>query len=234
MGREISKRYLDKGHRVGVCSFETKEDANILEGIEYFQADVRDAERMREAINEFHARCGTLDLVIASAGINHPKNIFPDWDRGRMVIETNLIGTLNTFAPAIDIMKKQNSGHLVGIASVSSFAGLPGMSCYGASKAGVLSLCETLEVDLATYGISVTTIAPGFVATPLTQNNHHKMPFLLSTDQAVDKMIKAIEKKKGLVVFPWQMQWVAGLLKYLPRVLYKMLMKSDLLGFRKG
>lgn len=228
MGRELSKRFLARGYTVGICSIEDESSADIMDGVHYFQADVRDADRMHEVIFEFSKKVGALDLVIANAGINHPKEAIPDWNRGRMVIETNLIGLLNTFAPSIDIMKKQKHGHLVGLASVSSFAGLPRMSCYGASKAGVMSMCESFEIDLATYGIHVTTIAPGFVATPLTKDNKHKMPFLISTEKAVDKIMYAIEHKKGLYVFPWQMKFIASFLKLMPRSLYKSLNKQTL------
>jgi NAD(P)-dependent dehydrogenase (short-subunit alcohol dehydrogenase family) len=236
MGLEVSKRFLKDGHTVGICSFQSPDEiqSELLDGVEYYQSDVRDHVKMREVINEFHQKHGSLDVVIANAGINHKKASIPDWDRGRMVIETNLIGTLNTFAPSIDIMKEQGSGQLVSLASVSAFAGLPGMSCYGASKAAVLSMCESLEIDLAEYGITVTTLAPGFVSTPLTEDNGHKMPFLIDQDTAANNIMDAIYGKKGLTVFPLPMSFVSKVLKHMPRSLYKKVMKSDLLGMRQG
>ena len=110
---------------------------------------------------------------------------------------------------------------------------LPGMAFYGASKAAVMHFCETLAVDLKDAGIDVTVLAPGFVATPLTAENPHKMPFLLTSEQAVTRMVRAIDKRRTRVVFPWPMALLAGLLYHLPRGLYIRFMRLDLIGLRQ-
>lgn len=234
MGRELSKFYLRDNYQVGICSIEKLEDIKdqLIAGVDYYQANVCDVEAMNSCITDFAKRHGRLDVVIANAGINHHKTSIPDFNRGRAVIQTNVIGVVNTFEPAINIMKEQGYGHIAGMASISSFAGLPGMACYGASKAAVLSLCESLSIDLKQYGIKVTTFAPGFVQTPLTSINKHKMPFLLKPEQAAEKMYGALKRGKSLYIFPLPMKFIAGVLKHLPRKLYRAIMAKNARSLR--
>jgi short-subunit dehydrogenase len=236
MGLEVSKMYLKNGAQVGICSFEKLDDIKdiLTPGVDYYQADVTNEEAMKTAINSFHEKHGCLDLVLANAGINMVKAKIPDFKRGRQVFNINVIGVINTFEPAIEIMKVQKSGQLAALGSISGITGMPGMACYGASKAAVMSLCESLEVDLHHYGIKVTTLAPGFVATPLTSINNHKMPFLMSQEEAANKIYTALKRKKGLYVFPFQMKVLSTLLYHLPRKFYRCMMKYDLLGLSKS
>lgn len=236
MGYELSKIYLAEGAKVGTCSFESYDQVkeNLLPEVEYYQANVTDKDALAKAISDFAKKNGSLDLVIANAGINHHKAKIPDFDRGRAVIEINVIGVMNTFEPAISIMKEQGYGHLAAMSSISAFSGLPGMAFYGASKAAVMSMCESFEIDLAEYGIQVTTLAPGFVNTPLTSINNHKMPFVLEQNEAAMKMYHALQKKKQLYVFPLPMNVASKVLRHMPRVLYRPFMKKDILGLSKG
>lgn len=236
MGHELAKLYNNSGASVAVCSVEDTHDIKdkLPQGIQYYQANVVDKNAIKAAIEDFAQKHNGLDLVIANAGINHPKAKIPDFDRGRAVLEINIIGVVNTFEPAINIMKKQGSGHLAAMSSISAFAGLPGMAFYGASKAAVMSMCETFEIDLASFGIKVTTLAPGFVKTPLTKENGHKMPFMLEQKEAALKMFKALNNNKKVFVFPFPMKMASKLLKHLPRFIYRPLMKRDLLGLSKG
>jgi NAD(P)-dependent dehydrogenase (short-subunit alcohol dehydrogenase family) len=233
LGLELAKIYQTAGNEVAVCSFESQAEARRLipQGLFYYQADVTDAPRMREVVTDFASRGRGLDLVVANAGISMKKTPIPDFERGRRVLLTNVLGVWNTFEPAILIMKEQGRGQLAAMSSLSGvIGGLPGMAAYCASKAAVVSLCESLEIDLYRYGIHVTTIAPGFIETPMTRENRHAMPFKLSQDEAARQIHYAIESRKGLYLFPWPMRIVAGLLALLPRGLYKAVMKRDWLG----
>lgn len=233
LGLAMAKAYLNKGHRVGVCSIEPAEHVKTIIPTEltYYQVDVRDATAIKNALQDF-AKKG-LDRVIANAGISMPKEAIPDFSHGRTLLEINILGVWNTFAPAIEIMRTQGSGQLVALGSISGLYGLPGMAAYGASKSAVIKMCESLEIDLADFGIQVTTLVPGFIATPLTQHNQHKMPFLMTQEEAVKKMLRAIEARKGFYVFPWQLAWTAHVLSRLPRSWYKLIMKFDLLGLKQ-
>jgi len=232
MGFELAKLYQSQGFVVGICSFEAKESVELDKSFSYYQADVTDKEALSCAIYQFKKDHGSLDIIFANAGINHPKMSVPNWDRVRKVIDVNILGVINTIEPAIEIMKEQGSGHIVTIASVSAFCGLPGMAGYGASKSFILSMSETLSIDLAQFGINVTTVAPGFVKTPLVKENNHKMPFLMEQSEAAAIIAKAVKNKRVLKVFPTPMKFVSLVLKYLPRFLYRKVMSSDMLGLR--
>jgi short-subunit dehydrogenase len=230
MGHEAALLFMKDGHNVGICSFQSAEDATSMlpAGAKYYQADVTDSEMMKKAIYDFKSDFGTVDVVHANAGINHEKTTVPDWKKAYQVIDVNIKGVLNTFEPAIDIMKEQGSGHLVSVASVASYSGLPGMSVYGGSKAFIRNFTESLSLDLGRYGIDVTMIAPGFVATPLTAGNKHKMPFMITQKEGGQEIVKAIYKKKKIHIFPKPFLVAVSLLNHLPRPIYRMIMSNKL------
>ena len=171
--------------------------------IKSYSADVKDRSRMREVIEEFAQ--GDLDLIIANAGRSvGKKTTRPNFEASRDVIEINVIGVLNTFEPAIELMIEQNRGHIAAIASVAGMVGLPGAAPYSASKAAVLKLCESYSLDLKRFNIDVTVIAPGFVDTPLTRKNNHPMPFLMDAPKAAKLMGREQQsiKRKFVIFFP--------------------------------
>jgi len=147
------------------------------------------------------------------------------------IIDINVKGVLNTFEFALELMLPKKKGHLVATASVAGFMGLPGAGAYSASKAAVLKLCESYSIDLKRSGINVTAIAPGFIDTPLTQQNNHKMPFIMSSDKAARLIKRALEKKKVLYVFPLRMKIIVAILDKMPRSWYRCLMGSKILNY---
>jgi short-subunit dehydrogenase len=117
-------------------------------------------------------------------------------------------------------MKSRKQGTLAGIASIAGFRGLPGAAAYSASKAAAISYLESLRVELAGSGVSVVTICPGYIATPLTGGNPYRMPFLMNADVAARKIADAIARRKRFYVLPWQMAVVGWFMRRLPRSLY--------------
>jgi short-subunit dehydrogenase len=109
---------------------------------------------------------------------------------------------------------------LVGIGSVAGIRGLPGAGAYSASKAAVLCYCESLRLELKPFGIKVVTIAPGYIATPMTEKNAYPMPFLMPAARFAQKAVRAIAAGDSYRVIPWQMGVVAKLLRALPNFLY--------------
>jgi len=183
--------------------------------------DVRDRDALHAAAADFLSH-GPVDVVIASAGIS-AGTLTEEPDDYRVfeaIIATNLNATVATFEPFIAPMKAQGKGRLVGIASVAAVRGLPGAGAYSASKAAVRAYCESLRVELSLSGIRVVTIAPGFIKTPMTAQNPYKMPFLMPVDRFAAQAVNAIEKGVSYRVIPWQMAWVAKLLRIVPDGLY--------------
>lgn len=228
IGLSLAILYLEEGHSVGLCGRDlSKLPDDFLKNYpkaKAFKVDITKRSEVLSSVNEFSE--GQLDLIIANAGRSEgEKPSWPDFDIYRDIIDVNLNGVLNTFEAALDNMKTQGHGQLVAISSVAGFIGLPGAGAYCASKAAVTKLCESLAIDLAPQGYTVTTICPGFIDTPLTQQNTHSMPFLMSSKEGARRIKKAITFKKTLYVFPLPMKLVITLLDKMPRFLYRLVWK---------
>ncbi|MFZ6658448.1 SDR family oxidoreductase [Undibacterium sp. TJN19] len=190
-----------------------------------YAVDVTDHAALANAAKEFMAAVGEVNVVIANAGISvgtlseHAEDL-PIFDR---VLQTNLIATVATFSAFINPMKTyagRSDCRLVGIGSVAGVRGLPGAEAYSASKAAVISYCESLRVELRGTGIRVVTIAPGYIDTPMTRDNPYPMPFLMPVRRFSVAALKAIAGGESYRVIPWQMGIVAKILRILPNWLY--------------
>lgn len=234
IGLALAKLYLEEGHRVGICArnmskFPT-EIKNKYKLLSCYEVDVTNREELHRAITDFAPV--ELDIVYANAGRSvGKKSKTPQFSVANEIIDINVKGVLNTFEVALDIMLPRKKGHLVATASVAGFMGLPGAGAYSASKAAVLKLCESYSLDLKRRGIDVTAIAPGFIDTPLTQKNNHKMPFLMSSEKAAKLIRRAVEKKKVLYIFPFRMKIVVSILDKMPRSLYRMIMGLKMFNY---
>jgi len=191
----------------------------------YWPLDVNDRAALAAAAGEFLRRFGTPDVVVANAGISHgtltgdPADA-PVFER---ILRTNVVAMFDTFAPFVPAMSAAGTGRLVGIASVAGIRGMPGAGGYCASKAATIAYLESLRLELRGHGVSVVTIAPGYVRTPMTARNRYRMPFLVDADAFARGAVDAIAAGRSFVVIPWQMRVVAALLRTLPNALYDLL-----------
>jgi NAD(P)-dependent dehydrogenase (short-subunit alcohol dehydrogenase family) len=183
---------------------------------------VRDSAALAQAAGRFLARFGTPDVVIANAGVSRGTltEFAEDVPAFRSVLETNVLGLVQTFQPFIAPMRAARRGTLAGIASIAGFRGLPGAGAYSASKAAAIGYLESLRVELRESGIAVVTICPGYIATPMTEHNPYRMPFLMQPDVAARRIARAIARRKRFYVLPWQMALVGRVFRALPRPLY--------------
>jgi short-subunit dehydrogenase len=187
-----------------------------------FAGDVRDPVALAAAANGFIARFGTPGIVIANAGVSRGTSTehAEDLTAFREVLDTNVLGLVNAFQPFIGAMRATGRGTLVGIASIAGFRGVPGSGAYSASKAAAIAYLESLRVELRGSGISVVTVCPGYIATPMTARNPYRMPFLMQPDSAAAKIANAIARRKRFYVLPWPMALAGRVLRALPRPLY--------------
>ena len=196
--------------------------ANLVGTHEIYAVDVNDEVNLHNCARDFMSKHGVPDVVVAAAGISVGtlSEHFEDLEQIRRVIQTNVFALTSTFHPFIAPMKAAGKGTLVGIASVAAIRGLSGAGAYCASKAAVVQYCESLRVELHGTGVKVTTILPGYIDTPMTQQNPYKMPFLMQPADFAARAVAAIDKQKSYTVIPWQMGVVAKLLRILPNGLY--------------
>jgi short-subunit dehydrogenase len=183
-----------------------------------YGADVGDTDSIVASARECLAGQGVPDVVVANAGfsIGVDTAVREDLDVIARIYAVNNVGMAATFHAFIEPMRQRGSGRLVGIASVAGIRGLPGHGAYCASKAAVISYCESLRGELRGTGVRVVTITPGYVDTPLTRQNRYPMPFLMTPDAFADRAFQAIAAGASYRVIPWQMGVVAKLLRVLP------------------
>ena len=189
---------------------------------EIYPLDVRDARALKNAAADFMAKHGAPDVLIGNAGVSYGAVTGHENDLSAFqeTFDINVMGLVNTFQPFVRAMRERRSGSIVGIASVAGFRGLPGSGAYSASKAAAISYLEALRVELHGSGVRVTTICPGFIATPMTAKNRYPMPFIIGVDDAAKRFVRVIDAGKSYAVVPWPMAILGRILKLLPDAIY--------------
>lgn len=179
--------------------------------------DVTDVQAVPAALDRVVAEWGGVDLVVLAAGTHQPVRAWElDAVAARGLLDTNLHGVLNCLPPVIARLLAQRSGAIAVISSVAGYRGLPTALIYGAGKAALNNLTETLYLDLAPKGIGVYLVCPGFVKTPLTDRNTFPMPALISAPAAAEAIIAGLEKGEFEIHFPKRFTGVLKMLRLLP------------------
>lgn len=179
-------------------------------------ADVTDAANLSAKTALLEETLGPIDLLIANAGIGKdtPALDFRAQDIAHLV-DVNLLGVANSIAAVLPGMIERRRGHIVGISSLAALYGLPRMMGYCASKAGVNALLESLRMEVRPYDISVTTVCPGFMKTPMNAAMNSKAA-LLEVDIAVGHILAAIRGRRRLCAFPRGQAWGLWFVRFLP------------------
>lgn len=233
IGQALALRYAQAGWRLALVARRAADLEAWARGLgwppgqwQVYAADVQQFDSIVGAGAACLAQQGLPDVVIASAGISVgvDTEVRADLDVMRDVFATNNLGLAATFHPFVAAMRRRRSGSLVGIASVSAIRGLPGHGAYCASKAAVVSYCESLRGECRGDGVRVVTLLPGYIATPLTAGNPYRMPFMLSAETFAERAFRAIEGGSSYAVIPWQMAVVAKLLRLLPNAVFDSLL----------
>jgi short-subunit dehydrogenase len=226
IGEALAADYARRGAILGLVARRGDALADFRQShpqnaISVYSVDVRDAEALAQAAQQFIAEHGCPDIVIANAGISRGAVTgHGDLQTFRDVMDINYFGMVATFEPFAQAMVDARKGALVGIASVAGVRGLPGSGAYSASKSAAAKYLEALRVEMRPFGVSVVTIAPGYIRTAMTAHNPYSMPFLMDADRFAAKVADAIARKKRFATFPWQMRLVSMLLHVAPRWLY--------------
>lgn len=213
IGRGVAVELGRRGAKIGLVARRADALDEVVREIEAagskamaLPADVQSESSMRAAADKLRAEFGPIDVLIANAGIG-PTRDAANFSAEEVsdVINVNVIGASNSVAAAIPEMVERGSGQLVVISSLAAYRGLPRSAAYCASKAALSAFFESLRLDLKPRGIDVTIIHPGFIKTPLTTGRDANMPFLMELDDAVKKIVRAIEKRRKTYSFPWQL-----------------------------
>lgn len=164
---------------------------------------------------------GPPDLAVLNAGTYLPMSA-ADFDaaRYREQVEINLMGTVHMLEALLPAYRAARRGHIAIVSSVAGYRGLPTSAAYGATKAALINLAESLKNELDRAGVKLQLVNPGFIKTPLTDKNDFKMPFLMPVDKAVARMIAGLQSNRFEITFPRRFTWQLKLLRLLPYRLY--------------
>ncbi|EOB8215401.1 3-oxoacyl-[acyl-carrier-protein] reductase [Staphylococcus aureus] len=177
IGRSIALQLAEEGYNVAVNYAGSKEKAEAVveeikaKGVDSFaiQANVADADEVKAMIIEVVSQFGSLDVLVNNAGITRDNLLMrmkeQEWDD---VIDTNLKGVFNCIQKATPQMLRQRSGAIINLSSVVGAVGNPGQANYVATKAGVIGLTKSAARELASRGITVNAVAPGFIVSDMT------------------------------------------------------------------
>ncbi len=180
-------------------------------------ADVTAPGQLAAAHAQIIAAWGGVDLAVFNAGTHAPVRAWElDLAQAGQLIDTNLMGVLNGLAAALPDMLSKKSGAVAVVASVAGYGGLPTSLIYGATKAALINLTETLYLDLAPKGLGVHLICPGFVETPLTAKNEFAMPALIPAGEAAREIVAGLERGEFEIHFPKRFTRAVKFLRLLP------------------
>lgn len=175
--------------------------------------DVTDPASVEAAV----ARLGAIDGLIWMAGTYAPVSARKwDCDKVEAMCEVNLTGAARVIGRVLPAMVERDSGHLVLTGSLAGFRGLPGAVGYAATKAGVMSLAESIHADLRGTGVRVQLVNPGFVKTRLTDKNDFHMPFLMQPETAAREIVEHMLTGGFSKSFPLGFSLVFRLARFLP------------------
>ena len=198
-----------------------QELADNVTNIHPFTGDITDRPGMKTLVEAIERDLGLIDLAVLNAGIYLPTNL-PEFDADIFdrSFAVNLGGTVNCLAPLVPLMSARRAGRIAIVSSVAGYGGLPTSAAYGATKAALFNLGESLAMDVANHGVKISMIAPGFVKTPATDVNTFPMPFIISAEDAARRIANGLEKGQAHIAFPKRFSFLLRLINLLPRGVY--------------
>ncbi|GAA6182521.1 SDR family NAD(P)-dependent oxidoreductase [Shimia sp. NS0008-38b] len=160
---------------------------------------------------------GPIDGLIYNAGAYVPMST-KDWNKeaALTLADVNFMGALRVLGAILPGFVARNAGDITLVGSLAGYRGLPKAIGYGASKAAIVSLAETMRHDLKDTDVTVRLVNPGFIKTRLTDKNTFKMPMLMTPDQAAGHVVRAMSKRRFRTDFPRPFSWVLRVVQYMP------------------
>jgi short-subunit dehydrogenase len=237
IGAEVAREAARRGAHVIVTARRAdalEELAASAAGIQAAPGDITDAESIAAVVDGIVSARGHIDIALLNAGTYRP--ILPEEFSAELFrphVEVNIMGTVNCIEAVLPHMRRRGAGRIAVVASVTGFASLPMASAYGATKAFLISMADSLRADLAgeRSGVEVTVVAPGFVRTDLTEQNDFEMPFVIDADEAARTIVDGLEAGDAEIAFPRRMsfamkaigRWLPGPLRrgYVARIARK-------------
>lgn len=222
IGAALAQSLLQAGASVAVSARRERELETVIKGHANAAAvvlDVSRAEDWRPALDQVVTALGGLDLVVMGAARYDAMHAWDiDLNKVQQSFDLNVVSLYKGLAVVVPHLLAQRSGGIALIGSISGYTGLPKALVYGATKASLNNLAETLYFELAPKGLNVYLVNPGFVATPMTAANDFDMPGLMTPEQAAEQIKLGLEKGRFEIRFP---KGFANGLRWISRLPYR-------------
>jgi short-subunit dehydrogenase len=230
IGRAVAVEYARRGWTVAASARTANDLEDLRTEVERagftgkivpYVNDVTDHDAVKQTFKRIESEHGRLRQIILNAGSHistDPRNF--SVEPFRALMEVNFFGAVNGLAAVLPYLIDRRTGHVGVVASVAGYSGLPNAAAYGATKAAVINMCESLKTQLDPLGVTISLINPGFVRTPLTDKNEFPMPFLMEPDAAARAIFAGMERKDFEIAFPAPFVAILKLLRMLPYWLY--------------
>lgn len=224
IGRALALKLAGEGRKVVASARDEealKELAREAEGLSGsiipLPLDITDGAAVEAAVARIEEEIGPLALAVLNAGTHKPVSAktlaLEDF---RMLVEINLMGTVACLIAAAGPMRARGRGQIAVVASVAGYFGLPSSSAYGMTKAGLINMTQALQPEMAAAGLTLQLVNPGFVKTPLTDQNRFPMPFIMPVERAADRLYAGLTSGRFEIVFPRRLAAILRLLRALP------------------
>lgn len=224
IGHALAGQLADRGHRISALARRLpvlEKLATERQCVLPLQADVSDREQLSDAITRAAQTHGTIDTAILNAGMYQPVHADDfDIESYQRHMSVNYMGVVHALGAVLPMMRQRGHGHIVIIASVAGWRGLPRAAAYGPTKAALINLAESLWFDLNPQNIRIQLVCPGFVATEATAVNDFEMPGLMTADQAATAIRRGMASESFEITFPKGFARSMKLLRALPYRLF--------------
>ena len=233
IGKSLAIKFANEGWQVAASARREnllKELSDTNSNIHSFPLDVTDSEKCKDVSTEIINKLENIEICIFCTGIHDPKSEKSlDLEKVRKIMEVNFFGTVNSINSVYDYFKKKRSGHISMVSSVAGYRGLPAGGAYCASKSALTTFAESLYFDLKRFNVRVSVVNPGFIKTPMTDQNDFPMPMIKSPEFAADEMFKGLTQSNAFEIhFPKQFTFIMKILKIMPNWLYLKLIKKGM------
>ena len=231
IGKSLALKFANEGWQVAASA--RREDllnqlSESNQNISPFPLDVTSRENCEEIFEKIKNKFENIDTCFFSTGTWDPKKEREiDVEQIEKVFKVNFFGTLNCIKAVEMYFKEKKNGNISIVSSIAGYRGLPISTGYGASKAALNNLAESLYFDFGRYNVRVSLISPGFIKTPMTDKNQFKMPFLKTPEFAAEKIYNGLINGSSFEIdFPKELTLILKFLKILPDSVYFKLIRK--------
>ncbi len=225
IGKQLAINLAKGGNHVIVTARNVEalnELARHYPGIQVLDVDISDSGSVELMANKLRTFTPVIDRVILNAGVCEYFDVNkPDWGMMARAMSVNYLGAVHCLAAALPLLKRSARGHIVAMASQASRVPFPRAQAYGASKAALTYLIESLGVDLADTSISTSVVQLGFVDTPMTAQNDFPMPFTMTAPATAERLITELMARPRVIRFPRRLSWFITLARLFPGLWYQ-------------